>query len=314
MPGGEPPTDQLLFGLRVRSPRPIPYAPPLAAAGAADLYLHLRTLPDWLETIEREPYFRADEPRFTVDRCANGAFVFRYPDATAFVLDGPDVWMAWSDPLIFEDACTYLVGPILAFVMRLRGAACLHASAVELDGRAIAIAGAAGAGKSTLAAALVAEGGALIAEDVVALEGEGARLLCIPSYAGIRLWPESAELLFGRRDALPLISPTWDKRMLETAAIATRRELAVIYLLDRGEGTSIAPVAPHEALLRLVASSYRGELLDASMRRREFELFGAASSLPLRALTRGPERDPRALARLLAHDAKMLASQVTTND
>jgi hypothetical protein len=317
VPGGEPPFEQLLFGLRVRSPVAIPYAPPLHDAGAPDLYLHPGALPPWLETIAREPYFRDDEPRFTVDRCANGAYLFRYPDATTFVLDGADIWMAWREPLIFEDACTYLVGPILAFVMRLRGAACLHASAVEVEGRAIAIAGLAGAGKSTLAAALVTAGATLIAEDVVALRREeGGKLLCVPSYAGIRLWPESVELLFGRRDALPAISPTWDKRMLETTATATPRELAAVYFLDRGEAPSIEPVADNEALLRLVACSYRNELLDASMRRREFELFAAAASLPLRALTRGPERDPRSLVLLVARDAKMLAApaQLTTND
>ena len=313
MPGGELPFDQLLFGLRVRSRIPIPYAPPLRDAGAPDLDLHLSAVPSWLETMPREPYFRDDEPRFTVDRCANGAFFFRYPDGTTFVLDGADIWMAWQPPLIFEDACTYFVGPVLAFVMRLRGAVCLHASAVELDGRAIAIAGAAGAGKSTLAAALVKQGATLIAEDVLALEKRGSRLMCVPSYAGIRLWPESAELLFGDRDALPLISPTWDKRMFEPNAMATPRELAAIYLLDRGDATALEPIAPRDAMLRLIACSYRPELLDAAMRRQEFDLLGAAASLPLRSLTRGPERDPHSLARLVLSDATMPSASRTNN-
>jgi len=308
----EPAFDQLLFGLRVRSPLPIPYAPPLPPAGAAGLHLHPDTLPAWLGGMAREPYFRDDERRFTVDRCANGAFVFGYPDGTTFVLDGPDVWMAWQAPLTFEDACTYLAGPILAFVMRLRGAACLHASAVELDGRAIAIAGAAGAGKSTLAAALVGGGATLLAEDVVALAddvkqaGVSSRLVCVPSYAGIRLWPESSALLFGDRDALPPISATWDKRMLAAELSAEPRELAAIYLLERGEAASIAAIDGREAFLRLVACSYRGELLDAAMRRRQFELFGAAALLPVRIVTRGPERDPRALARRIVADAMLL--------
>jgi hypothetical protein len=302
----------LLFGLRVQSRLPIPYAPLLREPAAPDLHLYPDALPSWLPGIAREPYFRDDESRFRVDRCANGAFLFRYPDGTTFVLDGADVWMAWEAPLIFEDACTYLVGPILAFVLRLRGAACLHASAVEIERRMIAIAGPAGAGKSTLAAALVAGGATLLAEDVLALTSDGGPLLCIPAYAGIRLWPESSELLFGHRDALPLISPTWDKRMLATEVSTEPRELAAIYLLERGDTTSIAAVDLREALLRLVASSYRGELLDAPMRRRQFELFGAAASLPLRSVTRGPERDPRALARRVALDAKMLTATVTS--
>lgn len=306
MRDGEPSFDQLLFGLRVRAPLAIPYAPPLFPPAAPDLILHIDALPPWLEGMPREPYFRDDEPRLTVDRCANGAFLFRYPDGTEFVVANAEIWMRWQPPLIFEDASTYLSGPILAFVMRLRGAVCLHASAVDIDGHAIAIAGSAGAGKSTLAAALVAEGATLIAEDVVAMVSDGESVLCIPSYAGIRLWPESAELLFGDRDALPSISPTWDKRMLETPTTAEPRPLAAIYHLERGDETLIAELEPRDALIRLVACSYRGELLDAPMRRREFDLLtAAATTLPLRLLTRGLERDPRALARLVTQDAKM---------
>ncbi len=70
-----------------------------------------------------------------------------------------------------------LAGNLLAIVLGLRGAAVLHASAVELNGAAIAFVGPTGAGKSTAAALLCAAGGAIVGDDAARVEDrEGAPL------------------------------------------------------------------------------------------------------------------------------------------
>jgi energy-coupling factor transporter ATP-binding protein EcfA2 len=94
----------------------------------------------------------------------------------------------------------------------------VHASAVSIGDRAVAIVGPSGSGKSTIAAALVRRGATLIAEDLLPLTMCDGRVVAIPAYAGIRLWPEAVALLMQSRDALPGISPTWDKRILEVEA------------------------------------------------------------------------------------------------
>jgi len=66
-----------------------------------------------------------------------------------------------------------LVGQVLPYGALLNGLEVLHASAVLLDGRLIAIAGGSHAGKSTLATHWLAQGAALVADDVVALETAG---------------------------------------------------------------------------------------------------------------------------------------------
>ncbi|MCK0169396.1 serine kinase [Jannaschia sp. S6380] len=57
------------------------------------------------------------------------------------------------------------------------GRHCLHATAVTSGGRGLLILGASGAGKSGLAAELVALGGALISDDLVVLTDTGGRLV-----------------------------------------------------------------------------------------------------------------------------------------
>jgi hypothetical protein len=64
----------------------------------------------------------------------------------------------------------YLIGQVLPFVSTLRGLEPLHASAVAVDGAAVAIVGPSGGGKSSLAAELASRGAAIVADDVLALE------------------------------------------------------------------------------------------------------------------------------------------------
>ena len=91
---------------------------------------------------------------------------------------------------------------------------CLHASAVAIEGRAVAIVGPSGAGKSSTAAAFARLGYPVLSDDIVALTGDGQRFHVQPAYPRVRLWPSAVTSLFGSRDALPRIVPDWEKRYL----------------------------------------------------------------------------------------------------
>ncbi|OLE04781.1 MAG: hypothetical protein AUI36_42670, partial [Cyanobacteria bacterium 13_1_40CM_2_61_4] len=68
-----------------------------------------------------------------------------------------------------------LGGNVLAFILTLAGKCVLHASAVAVEDRAMAFAGRAGAGKSTLAALLCAGGATLVTDDLLRLDPESGR-------------------------------------------------------------------------------------------------------------------------------------------
>lgn len=85
-----------------------------------------------------------------------------------------------------------VAGPVLAMVLALRGVPCLHASAVAVDGAAVAFAGTSGAGKTTLAGLCCALGAELVADDTLRLDLSTGPPSCIPGGREIRLRPGAA--------------------------------------------------------------------------------------------------------------------------
>ncbi len=260
------------------------------------------------------------QPVLQVTKLAGGAYIgFFYEDGVRFAVrrDGREIWGDWPDDYSVEDAATYLVGPVIAFVLRLRGITCLHASAVAIDNNAIAVLGSAGAGKSTTAAAFALRGFPVLSDDVVALDDRGSRFLVQPGYPRVNLWPDSVRALFGSEDALPRITPTWEKRFLGLDQNGYRFQseplpLAAIYVLEAPDATVNATRmeerSGNEALLTLVANTYVNYLLDSEMRRRDFEVLGRLlTQVPVRSLKRRvASAQPLDLCDAIAQDAERL--------
>lgn len=102
-------------------------------------------------------------------------------------------------PVLPEDApdiCVFLLGTILGILCFQRGVLPLHASAVEIGGKALLLSGNSGAGKSTLAAAISARGHRLLSDDLCALEvRDGQPPKLHPAFPCLKLWRDSAEQL-----------------------------------------------------------------------------------------------------------------------
>jgi hypothetical protein len=295
-----PPHLHTAYGIVFRSDRTIPGLPRAPAdANGDEVRVHLGRMPAWLpaEAAAAVPWGPAAlnlEPggALRVDSLRGGAWLrLAYADGTCFLLDhaGRELWAAWegSD----EDAASYLVGPVLGLLLRLRGVLALHASVVAAHGRAAALAGPAGAGKSTAAAAFARAGLPVLADDVAALEEHAGGFHVLPAFPQLRLWPESAEALYGHADALPRLAPGWEKRALDLSGgpfHAAPLPLAAVYLLaprEAGCVPRVETVAPAAALVELVAHTFAGTLLDAPRRRREFEaLSRLVRAVPVRRL------------------------------
>jgi hypothetical protein len=219
-----------------------------------------------------------------------------YFDGTQFWLDleGTSIWATWPPNLAIEDTATYLLGPVLGLLLRLRGVTCLHASAVSFKDYAVAFVGSEGAGKSTTAAALAQSGGlAIVSDDVVALAERDGAFYVHPAYPYLCLWPESVESLYGSSEALPRFSRNYEKRCLALESRALQFEtrslpLKAIYLLGerRSEAApEIEAIPSQQSFLALIANTFATNVLDDAMRAKEFETLGRLiPQVPVRQL------------------------------
>jgi hypothetical protein len=308
-----------VFGLILRSNMGVPgLTPESPSSKSPEVEIHLDIMPGAIDEfprgIEELVYtssYTADsgEPALRIWRIAPGSLLrLDYFDGVRFWLDpeGTEVWAVWPAPVSIEDVATYLLGPVLGLLLRLRGVPCLHASCVTFRKFAVAFAGAEGAGKSTTAAALANRGYAVISDDIVALVERDGSFFVLPAYPYLSLWPESVELLYGADKKLPSFSPNYDKRQLQLKENHLRFEetpmpLGAIYLLGQRVADPAAPLVetlpPQEVLVALVANSYATNLLDKKMRAREFELLGRlVKAVPIWRLR--PNEDGSQIGRL----------------
>ncbi len=291
------------YGLRLGANRIIPGLTPSPAESRVDVQIQLGSIPAGVsDAFVNELGARTNEVADEYGRPEaiswrpNGGdgFRLRYDDGTVFIVDerGTRIWAVWPKTLTLEDTAVYLLGPVLALVLRLRGITCLHASAFSVDGRAVALVGPSGAGKSTTAAAFAGRGFAVLTDDILALEEQHDRVIAHPGYPRLRLWPDAAGILYGAPAALPRLTPNWDKRYLDLQSNGCRFErqplsLSAIYLLDERRDDPTAPFAESltasAGLLSLLASS-RGDFHpDKQSHRREFDMLGrVAQRVPVR--------------------------------
>jgi hypothetical protein len=239
-----------------------------------------------------------DTPQLTVWTGSTGAHRFLYRDGTEFLINehATRVVVHWVDPLTSDDAVVYLLGPVLGFVMRLRGIVPLHASAVMIRSGAVAFLGQAGAGKSTTAGALAALGYRVLSDDLLPLVERQGRILAHPSYPRLTVWPDSAAALFGSEDELPALTPTYDKRYLDLESGQQFQDsplpLNAIYVLGSREralpGVTVRSLRPQTAMMSLVRNTYGNYLLDGTMRAIEFDVLSRiAQDVHVRLLTFG---------------------------
>ncbi len=94
---------------------------------------------------------------------------------------------------------TYLLGQVLSFALLKQGIEPLHATAIVIDGKAVAFVGDCGYGKSSLGAAFLQVGYPLLTDDLLILEQAGDQFVAYPGPPRIKLFPRIAESLLGKR-------------------------------------------------------------------------------------------------------------------
>jgi hypothetical protein len=152
------------------------------------------------------------------------------PDGTELLCDPKPGSVAWS---------TLLTAQALPLAATLSGLEVLHASGVVLEegvlgGKAALFAGPQGAGKSSLAAALLRRGAALLSDDTVALESRDGMLIAHPGVALLHLRADEHERLSNQeRAVLGPAAAVLGKHRYSLSANASTAPFGGLFLLER---------------------------------------------------------------------------------
>ncbi|HKZ14485.1 MAG TPA: hypothetical protein VJL81_11645 [Solirubrobacterales bacterium] len=179
----------------------------------------------------------------------------------------------------------------------LSGLLCIHAAGVLIDGRVLAVAADAGAGKSTLAAELLARGATFFCDDVLAVEPTGEGVVAHPG-------PRLAKVAAARPDLVERLGRplgrAGEEVLVEVAGAAgPPSPIAAVVILDRSAEGAARPRLVEEGLpaLRRLVVGLPGP---ADRERQRFEALAAlVEAAPVVRLRAGAEVPAATLARYL---------------
>ncbi|MBW7841054.1 MAG: hypothetical protein H3C36_15765, partial [Chitinophagaceae bacterium] len=289
------------------------------SAGWVDLVINFQALPpdivdnpavSWRphrRFRSRRPEDQGDTPVLKITESSVGNYTrLSYLDELHFVFNSSatGLWIVYPEDFSLEAVSAFLLNPVFGFCLRMREITCMHATAIAVDEEhALLVAGASGAGKSTIAALFALHNHGIVSDDVSALCIQNGRICVQPGYPRIRLWPQSTGALLGDEDTLPPIVPTVNKQYLDLPAhrlqfVDKALPVGAVYALHaRGEELAISQMKASEALISMMNNTYMDYILDPHLRSIDLKMLGLlVGQVPVYTVT--PQDNLKSLDRL----------------
>ncbi len=222
-----------------------------------------------------EVHRNADGSVWAYSYSANGEHWLRLPGIASFRFgssEGEAVALAepGASPDLIEDAYQRAVLPM---ALHANGHEVMHASAVVISNRVVALCGPSKTGKSTTAYGLHRRGHRVWADDALVFEAVADRVLAVPYPHRLRIRAQAAEF-FGLNELRRTDDSSWDE---PEQAQADPARLAAIFVLERGESlmSSVRAVrlSPSEAFAALIANAYWFRLHERARKRLTMERY-----------------------------------------
>ncbi len=199
-----------------------------------------------------------------------------------------------------EPIHTYLLGQALSFALIKQGFEPLHATAVNINGGAVAFLGESGYGKSSLGAAFIEAGHQILTDDLLVLSERDGRFTAYPGPPRIKLYPEVAgTVLPSNGEGTPigrttkLVIPLGEHQVSSSAV-----PLQAVYVLGPPspresvrKNVIIRRLSKRQACLALLRSPFNTAVTDSTRISGQFAFATAlAANVPVKVI-----RYPRAM-------------------
>lgn len=214
---------------------------------------------------------------------AGNRFLIRIPDIARFLLnDGSEIVFAPESDATEADIPVFILGTVFGILLHQRQQIVLHASAVQVNGKAVLFCGSSGAGKSTLAAALAQRGYPLVTDDVCTVTAEGAGApLVHPDGRQLKLWAQAIQRLDLAQSRGERVRKSLEKYYVEPREVFTEPlPLGAVYALREARPPHKAGIErPNvvDAALLLRRNAYRPLLVRRMNQKANY--FRAATAI-----------------------------------
>ena len=224
-------------------------------------------------------------------------FLLRYPRLADFEINAEDrdILCRAKPETSFDTVRHLLLDHVLPFLLSEGNRLVLHGSGILIDGGAVVFLGESGRGKSTLSASFCGERMPLLSDDNVLIEMANGRFDCVPSYPGLRLWPEAVSTMIADSINTSLVAHYSTKRRIRTGNnqlpfAADRVPLNRLYVLeesnDLDDKIEINKLPPQKAFFTISDHAYRLDIKERNLLKDQFHFVSSlVKSFPVYSLT-----------------------------
>lgn len=181
-----------------------------------------------------------------------------YPAADVLVADGRRIVVDPAEKTPHEVIRHLVIGPAFNHLLHQRDVFVLHASAVAVDGAAVAFVGESGQGKTTTAAAFLRDGHRVLSDDVAAITFPPDGPVVRSGYPSIKLDPAVVDRFDLEIEQVPRTCGARDRHFyrMDRDQPTDPVPLERIYRLEDGGGVEIGSMPPERQLMTLVSNTY----------------------------------------------------------
>jgi hypothetical protein len=297
--------NHFVYGLRIRSD--IPLALP-AAGPAAFGEVTLRASTGDVLDAARDASHAVLQEWCTHAHLPDGRTYVGWSGIGQFLVsaDGGEICYHRAGDGCPESFQVYMLNQALSFALLKRNLEPLHATAVVVDGGAIALFGESGRGKSTLASGFLQSGFTLLTDDVLIYSVDRQTVFALPGPPRVKLFPDVASGLLDS-SGVPMNAHT-SKLIVplpRSAVCISSVPLVAGYELAPEDATAaeqvtIGAMNPADAVVCLSRHAFNRYGIDAARRRHQF-LAATALAARMRVSTLSYPRIQSTVGRVVQH-------------